>query len=256
MQVSGCLAKKIFGELEGLRVLLLGAGEMGELTAEHLAAQHVRQIFVANKTYARAVELSERFGGSAVQFSSFEEQLEGCDIVIVSTAAPHFVIEPAQVQRALEARSQRGVFLIDLSVPRNVDPAVASIDGAYLYDVDDLQKVADANMERRRCKAAHAEEIVADEVKSYRRRAAIDDAVPTIVELQNRLDDIRARELEKCLRRLGPIRAEQREAIEQLSNRLVNKILHQPIVQLKEPTAEPRERESLCRAIRAIFGLG
>ena len=250
------LAKKIFGELEGLRVLLLGAGEMGELTAEHLAAQHVRQIFVANKTYARAVELSERFGGSAVQFDSFEEQLAACDIVIVSTAAPHFVIEPAQVQRALEARSGRGVFLIDLSVPRNIDPAVASIEAAYLYDVDDLQQVADANMERRRCKAAHAEEIVASEVKSYRRRAAIDDAVPTIVELQARLDDIRARELEKCLRRLGPIRAEQREAIEQFSNRVINKVLHQPIVQLKEPTAEPRERESLCRAIRAIFGLG
>jgi glutamyl-tRNA reductase len=250
------LARKIFGELEGLRVLLLGAGEMGELTAEHLAAQHVRQIFVANKTYARAGELSERFGGTALQFASFEEQLAACDIVIVSTAAPHFVIEPAQVQRALEARSQRGVFLIDLSVPRNIDPAVASIDGAYLYDVDDLQHVADANMERRRCKAAHAEEIVAAEVKSYRRRAAIEDAVPTIVELQARLEDIRAGELEKCLRRLGPIRAEQREAIEQFSTRVVNKILHQPIVQLKEPTAEPRERESLCRTIRAIFGLG
>lgn len=249
------LAKKIFGPLDGVRVLLLGAGEMGELTAEHFAAQRVRQIFVANKTYERAVELSRRFGGEAVQFSSLEDHLAACDIVIVSTAAPHFVIDTTHVQRAVEARSQRGLFLIDLSVPRNIDPAIQSIDGAYLYDIDDLQEVADANIERRRCRAARAEEIVAAEVVAFRRRLSADDAVPTIVELQRRLDDIRAAELEKCLRRLGPIRTEQREAIEQLSVRMMNKILHHPIVQLKEPTREPHERESLRQTIRAIFGL-
>lgn len=249
------LAKKIFGELDGVRVLLLGAGEMGELTAEHFAAQHVKQIFVANKTYERAVDLSERFGGEAVPFSRFEDHLATCDIVIASTAAPHFVIEAAQVQRAIEARSQRGLFLIDLSVPRNIDPAIQSIDGAYLYDIDDLQQVADANIERRRCKAAQAEEIVTAEVRTFRRRLSVEDAVPTIVELQKRLDEIRAAELEKCLRKLGPIRTEQREAIEQLSLRMMNKILHHPIVQLKEPTKEPHERESLRRTIRTIFGL-
>ncbi|MDP9191439.1 MAG: glutamyl-tRNA reductase [Acidobacteriota bacterium] len=249
------LAKKIFGDLTGLRVLLLGAGEIGELTAEHLAAQHVRQIFVANKTYERAVELSRRFGGSAVQFGSFEEQLAECDIVIASTGAPHYVIEPAQVMRALEARSQRGLFLVDLAVPRNIDPAIANIDGAYLYDVDDLQHVADANRELRRCKAARAEEIVLAEVRSFRRRLAMEDAVPTIVELQQRVDELRAAELEKCLRKIGPLRTEQREAIEQLSLRMMNKILHHPIVQLKEPSHEPQERESLRRTIRTLFGL-
>lgn len=249
------LAKKIFGELTGVRVLLLGAGEIGELTAEHFAAQHVQQIFVANKTYERAVELSRRFGGCAVQFASFEEQLAECDIVIASTSAPHFVIEPAQVQRALEARRQRGLFLIDLAVPRNIDPAIEAIDGAYLYDIDDLQEVADSNREKRRCKAARAEDIVTAEVHAFHRRIAVEEAVPTIVELQQRVDEIRSAELEKCLRSLGPLRTEQREAIEQLSLRMMNKILHHPIVQLRETSHEPQERESLRRTVRAMFGL-
>jgi glutamyl-tRNA reductase len=242
------LAKKIFGELEGVRVLLLGAGEIGELTAGHFAKQHVRQIFVANKTYARAVELSERFGGSAVQFDAFEEQLAECDIVIASTAAPHFVIEPAQVQRAIEARSRRGLFLIDLAVPRNIDPVVGNLDGAYLYDIDDLQQVADGNMERRRCKAARAEEIVAAEVRSLRRRMDVEDAVPTIIELRARVDEIRNAEIERCLRRMGPITLEQREALEQFAVQMTNKILHQPIVELKKSG-------SLRGTIRKIFGL-
>jgi len=242
------LAKKIFGDLAGLRVLLLGAGEAGELTAEHLAAQRVRQIFVANKTWQRAVELSQRFGGSAVPFSAFEEQLAECDIVIASTAAPHFVIDAAQARRALHARGRRALFLVDLAVPRNIDPAIAGIEGAYLYDVDDLQQVANGNMERRRCAAARAEQIVAAEVRSFGERLAIEDAVPTIVELRSRFDEIRAAELEKCLRRMGPIALEQREAIEQFAMQLTNKILHQPIVEL-------RRSESLRGVIRRIFGL-
>jgi glutamyl-tRNA reductase len=242
------LAKKIFGELAGLRVLLLGAGEMGELTAEHLGAQHVKQIFVANKTYERAVELAERFDGTAVQFSSFEEHLGACDIVIASTAAPHFVIEPAQVHRALEARSQRGLFLIDLSVPRNIDPSIERIDGAYLYNIDDLQQVASANLELRQQRARMAEEIIAAEVEALRRHDAEQRAAPTIRELRARLDAIRSMELEKCLRRLGPITIDQREAIEQLSQQMMNKILHQPIVQLKEDV-------SVRQTVRTIFGL-
>jgi len=242
------LAKKIFGNLEGLRVLLLGAGEMGELTAEHLGAQNVRQIFVANKTYERAVELAERFDGTAVQFSSFEEHLGTCDIVIASTAAPHFVIEPAQVHRALEARSQRGLFLIDLSVPRNVDPAIERIDGAYLYNIDDLQQVASANLELRQKRACHANGIIAAEVEAFRKHVAEQHAAPTIRELRALLDEIRSTELEKCLRRLGPITTDQRDAIEQLSQQMINKILHQPIVQLKES-------DTVRQTIRMIFGL-
>jgi len=249
------LAKKIFGDLTGLRVLLLGAGEMSELTAEHLASQNVKQIFVANKTFERAEALASRFNGQAVRFEGFEEQLASCDIVIASTGAPHHLIVPDQVERVLSSRKVRSLFLIDLSVPRNVDPKVAGINGVYLYNIDDLQLVADANKELRHKKAVEAEEIISREVDSFRKRIVAQDAVPTIVELQQRLEDIRASELDKCLRRLGPISAEQRSAIEQLTTQMVNKILHYPILQLKESSEEPQEREFLRRTIRKIFGL-
>lgn len=249
------LAKKIFGDLRGLHVLLLGAGEMGELTAEHLHAQHVRQVFVANRAYDKAVELANRFEGEALPFDRIDEQLPQCDIVIVSTAAPHYLIEPHHVLRAVDARRNRNLFLIDLSVPRNINPAVSSIDGAYLYNVDDLQQVADANHELRQQKASEAEQIVAREVESFRKRLVAQDAVPTILELQQRLEAIRAGELEKCLRKMGPITAEQKAALEIFSSQLVNKILHYPILQLKDASDEPQERESLRRTIRKIFGL-
>ncbi|HEU4520562.1 MAG TPA: glutamyl-tRNA reductase, partial [Thermoanaerobaculia bacterium] len=249
------LAKKIFGDLRGLQVLLLGAGEMGELTAEHLHKQAVKQVFVANRSYNRAIELAARFDGAAVQFDAIEENLAACDIVIASTSAPHYVIEPDQVERALATRRMRNLFLIDLSVPRNINPAVSQIEGAFLYNVDDLQMVADANLELRQHKAKDAEQIVMREVEDFRRRLIAQDAVPTIVELQQRLEEIRATELEKCLRKLGPITTEQRAAIDLLTAQMVNKILHYPILQLKDASEEPHERESLRNTIRKIFGL-
>lgn len=249
------LAKKIFGDLKGLQVLLLGAGDMGELTAEHLHQQQVKQVFVANRSHERALDLAQRFEGEAVQFDRIDEHLNTCDIVIASTAAPHFVIEPYQVTRALDVRRNRNLFLIDLSVPRNINPAVAEIDGAYLYNVDDLQQVADANLSLRQAKAGDAEQIVLKEVEVFRKRLVAQDAVPTILELQQRLEGIRTGELEKCLRKMGPMTAEQRDAVEMFSSQLVNKILHYPILQLKDASDEPQERESLRRTIRKIFGL-
>ena len=170
--------------------------------------------------------------------------------------APHFVIERPQVQRALQARKMRTLFLIDLSVPRNIDPAIAQIDGAYLYNIDDLQQVADSNRELRRQKAGQAEMLIDREVEIFRRRLVAQDVVPTIVELQQGLESIRASELEKCLRKLGPITAEQRQSIEILTTQMINKILHYPILRLKESAGEPQEqRESLRQAIRKLFGL-
>ena len=249
------LAKKIFGELRGLQVLLLGAGEMGELTAEHLSGFGLKQIFVANRSYDRAAELAQRFHGEAIQFGGIEPYLATCDIVIASTTAPHFVVERAHIERARATRRLRNLFLIDLSVPRNIDPSIAEVDGAFLYNIDDLQHVADANRELRLQKAQEAEEIVAREVDGFRKRLVMQDAVPTIVELQQRLEAIRAAELEKCLRKLGPVTPEQREAVEMLTTQMINKILHYPILQLKESADEP-ERDALRRTIRKIFGLG
>jgi len=249
------LARKIFGDLRGLQALLLGAGEVSELTAEHLNGSGLKQIFVANRSHERAQQLASRFNGQAIYFEGIESYLSTCDIVIASTSAPHYVIEPVQIERALGARKMRTLFLIDLSVPRNIHPDIGQIDGAYLYNIDDLQQVADSNRELRMQKAQQAEAIVTREMDTFRRRLVAQDAVPTILELQQRLESIRAAELEKCLRKLGPITASQRESIEMLTSQMVNKILHYPILRLKDSAAEPHERESLRETIRKIFGL-
>ena len=199
------LARKIFGNLEGLSVLLVGAGEIGELTAQHLNGYGTKKVFVANRAHGRAVELAARFGGEAILLDSLEEHLLTCEIVIASTAAPHYLIRSEHVKAALARRRRGSLFLIDLSVPRNIDPAIAEIEGAFLYNIDDLREVADSNRERRQVKAASGEEIVEREVDAFMRRLASHDAVPTILELQEKLDEIRTMELEKCLRRLGPI---------------------------------------------------
>lgn len=249
------LARKIFGDLQGLQALLLGTGEIGELTAEYLNSFGLKQIFVANRSHERAQQLAARFNGQAVYFEGIDPYLATCDIVIASTAAPHYVIEPPHIERALGARKMRTLFLIDLSVPRNIHPDVAKVEGAYLYNIDDLQQVADSNRALRRDKSEQAEAIVSREVEGFRKRLVAQDAVPTIVELQQRLESIRSAELEKTLRKLGPITADQREAIEMLTTQMVNKILHYPILRLKDSDAEPRERESLRETIRKIFGL-
>ncbi len=249
------LARKIFGDLRGLQALLVGAGEIGELTAEHLNGFGLKQIFVANRSHERAQQLAARFNGQAVYFEGIDPYMATCDIVIASSAAPHYVIEPAHVERALGARKMKTLFLIDLAVPRNINPEVANVEGAYLYNIDDLQLVADSNRALRRDKAEQAETIVSREVNNFRKRLVAEDAVPTILELQERLESIRAAELEKCLRKLGPVSAEQRESIEMLTTQMVNKILHYPILRLKDSAAEPHERESLRKTIRKIFGL-
>lgn len=251
------LARKIFGELSGLQVLLVGAGKIGELTAQHLHGSGLTKILVANRAFEKATELATRFGGTAVPFDSIGSHLVTCDIVIVSTAAPQFVIGPDETVDALAQRRRRDLFFVDLSVPRNIDPAVASIEGAYLYNVDDLKEIADSNREIRLQRAEKAETIVAREVDTFLQRVASQDAIPTILELQQRLETIRAAELEKCLRKVGPMSPEQRAAIEMLSSGIINKVLHYPILRLKESATEPQHesRQAIRETILKIFGL-
>jgi glutamyl-tRNA reductase len=251
------LAKKIFGELEGLRVLLVGAGKIGELTAQHLHGNGLREVVVANRAFEKGVELANRFGGTAIPFDEFPAALGQADIVVASTAAPHFVIRPDDVAAAVAQRKRRDLFLVDLSVPRNIDPEVGNVRGAYLYNIDDLREIADSNKEVRLRKAEAAEAIVDREVESFLHRIASQDAIPTILELQQRLEAIRAAELEKCLRKVGPVTPEQRAAIEMLSNGIINKVLHYPILRLKESAAEPKPEsgEAIRETIRKIFGL-
>ncbi|HVR42931.1 MAG TPA: glutamyl-tRNA reductase [Thermoanaerobaculia bacterium] len=251
------LARKIFGDLAGLRVLLVGAGKIGELTARNLQGSGLETVFVANRAFERAEELAAQFGGSAVHFDSLPSRLVDSDIVIASTAAPHYVIRPDEVAAALARRRRRDLFLVDLSVPRNIDPDVAKVEGAYLYNVDDLREIAGANREIRLRKSDAAEKIIEREVASFLERMASEEAIPTILELRERLETIRAAELEKCLRRIGPVTTEQRAAIEMLSSGIINKVLHYPIVRLKESAARPKPEgaEPIRDTIRRIFGL-
>ena len=248
------LARKIFGELDGKTVMLLGAGEMAELAARHLLNNGVKSIMVANRTFERAVELAKEFNGSAVHFDDFPTEMVMADILICSTGAPHYVVKHDVVGRALKDRRHKPIFMIDISVPRNIDPEVNKIDNVYLYDIDDLKGVVSSNIEGRQKEAEKAEEIVVQEVETFLQWERSLDAVPTIVDLREKVEDIRKCELEKALGQLNGISDEQRNTVEALSTAIVNKIVHAPIVVLKREAADTANEE-LFKFARKLFNL-
>src|SRR5213594_1033528 len=227
------LAKKIFGSLEGKNVFLIGAGKMSELAANHLLRSGASAILVSNRTYERAVELEKAFHGTAIRFEELLDFIERADIVISSTGAPHFVVHKEQAEKLLAARKNRPIFFIDIAVPRDIDPAVNELENAFVYDIDDLEQVVEANRKQREREAVWAEEIVRQEVQKMMRRLASNDVVPTIKALERRLEQIRQSEMERFGSRLGPMTPDQREAVDALLRGIVNKILHGPITELK-----------------------
>ncbi len=248
------LARKIFGSLEGKAVFLIGAGKMSELAAKHLLRSGASPIFVANRTPERAVELAQAFHGTAVRFEELFEVLPKADVVISSTGAPHFIVGKEQAERLVAARRNRPIFFVDIAVPRNIDPAVNEVDNVFVYDIDDLQQVVDANKKQRERDAAWAEAIVREEVRKTMRRLASRDLVPTIVALEKRLNLIRENELDRLKGRLGALTPEQREAVDALTRGIINKILHGPLQELKSRAGEP-EQGTFVQFIRKIFGL-
>jgi len=248
------LAKKIFDDLWGKSVMLLGAGEMAELAARHLLNNGVKSVLVANRTFERAVELAGEFNGSAVRFEDFPAEMVMADILICSTGAPHYVVKHDDVSRALKGRHQKSIFMIDISVPRNIDPEVNTIDNVFLYDIDDLQGVVASNVQGRQQEAEKAEDIISTEVGTYLQWERALDAVPTIVDLRDKVEDIRTRELEKAFCQLNGISDEQRIAVECLSKAIVNKIVHAPIVVLKQE-AIGKESDKLVNLARKMFNL-
>ncbi len=248
------LARKIFGDLEGKSVMLLGAGEMAELAARHLLNNGVKTIMVANRTFERAVELANEFKGSAVRFEDFPAELVMADILICSTGAPHYVVKHDIVSKALKDRRNKPIFMIDISVPRNIEPDVNKIDNVYLYDIDDLQGVVSANVQGRQKEAEKAEELITQEVETFLQWERSLDAVPTIVDLREKVEDIRKRELDKTLSQMNGISEDQRNAVEALSTAIVNKIVHAPIVVLKEAASSPEGGELFSFA-RRLFNL-
>jgi len=249
------LAKKIFGNLQGKSVYLVGAGKMCELSARHLAAHGARQIYVANRTYERAVALARKFDGQAVPFEQLYDTVSNADIVISSTGAPHTLFNKEHGEKFLHRRKNRPMFFIDIAVPRDIDPEMNKLDGIFVYDIDDLQQVVASHIADRKTEADRAEAIVQLEVDKFQSRLQTLDVVPTIVSLQEHLETVRQAEIDRVRGRLGKMTPEQELAVEALTRGIINKIMHTPITTLKTAARESTEATTVIDLVRRLFGL-
>jgi glutamyl-tRNA reductase len=248
------LARKIFGDLEGLSVLLIGAGEMAEAAARHLRGAGATHLWVTNRTAAGAERLAGAFGAEPARFDRLLELLQRVDIVLSSTGAPGYILSKRTAQGVIAARRNRPIFLVDIAVPRDIDPDINEVDNMFVYDIDDLQQVAAANMKHRRHEADIAERIVEDEVERILRRLQAHRATPAIISLNERLEVIRQGELQRYRSKLQGLTGDQREAVEALTRGIINKVAHHPIREAKRSAADPRSRVTV-EDFRRIFGL-
>jgi len=248
------LAKKIFGDLKGKNVYLVGAGKMSELAARHLLANGAGSIFVANRTYDRALSLASKFNGRALRFEELYDTADQAYIIITSTGAPVAIFRKEHGERFMARRRNRPMFFIDIAVPRDVDSAMNDVDGVFVYDIDDLQQVVASHLSDRKKEAAKAEDIVKLEVERFAQRLQTLDVVPTILSLQEYLEDIRQAEIDRYRSRLGPVSSEQEAAIDALTRAMINKIMHTPIVALKTAAKDP-ESTTVIDVIRKLFNL-
>ena len=248
------LAKKIFGTLEGKIAMLIGAGEMAELAARHLLSSGVQEIIVANRTYEKAIEMAKGFNGTPIMFREFTHYLKKVDIVIASTAAPKFIIHPEQIEEVIKERKNRSMFFIDISVPRNIDPLINNIDNIYLYNVDDLQGVVEANLKERAKEAKEAEAIINEELGNFHRWVKSLDVVPTIVALKKKFEEIRKGEMEKALSGMNNLQEKDKETINAMTKAIINKVVHDPVTHLKKE-ADKVEGDFYIEAARKLFDL-
>jgi glutamyl-tRNA reductase len=248
------LAKKIFGSLNGKTVFLVGAGKMSELAARHLLAHGAASIFVANRTYDRAIGLAQKFGGQAIEFSRLYDTCDRGDIVITSTGAPHAIFRREHGELFLSRRKNRPMFFIDIAVPRDVDPEMNKLDGIFVYDIDDLQQAVSSHVADRSKEAERAAAIIEIEVERFQARLQTRDVVPTIVSLQDHLETIRQAEIDRVRGRLGRLSPDQELAVETLTRGIVNKIMHTPISTLKTAARES-EATTVVEIVRRLFDL-
>jgi glutamyl-tRNA reductase len=248
------LAKKIFQDLSAKTVLILGAGEMSELTARHLISQGVRHLLVANRTLEHATDLASRLQGQGVALAELGTYLHQADIIVSSTGAPDIVLHKADVQSALKRRKNRPMFFIDIAVPRDIDPAVNGLANVYLYDIDDLQHVVEENRKAREREAVLAEAIITREVEDVLKWFDEQQVVPAVVRLRRKAEAIRHQELEKLFSKLGPLPDSERQAIEAMSSSIINKLLHTPIVRLKQES-QAKGGGRYLQALRDLFSL-
>jgi glutamyl-tRNA reductase len=228
------LARKVFEDLKGAVVMLVGAGEMAELAARHLLNYGASRILIANRTHENAVKLAEEMKGEAVPFEEFEKRLPDADILLCSTGAPHYLIHSDHVRRALGVRRYRPMLFIDISVPRNIDPAIGRLDNAFVFDVDDLESIAEANRGEREREALRAEAIIEAEVERFSAALAEGDLNAVIGAFRQNISSIAFAELERSRKRLGNLSDQQEEALRVMLNAIVNRFTQPVIKRLRE----------------------
>jgi glutamyl-tRNA reductase len=243
---AAALAQQVFGELDGRRVLVVGAGRIGELAAANLASRGASIAFVANRSVAAAQDLARRFGATPLALDELPSRLGEVDVVVTSTSSPAAVVRAADVP----ARHRKPLFFIDIAVPRDVEPGVHELDGCFLYDIDDLEAVVAETLAGRRAEAARAEELVAAEARRFREWQASLDVVPAIASLRARAEEIRSAELAK----LGSLSERERRTVESVTAQILNKLLHLPTVRMKQAAAAA-EGAAYADAVRHLFGL-
>ncbi len=248
------LAKKIFQDLQGKKAMLVGAGEMAELAAEHLLSQGVDEIVVANRTLDRALTLARRFNGTTIPLEDLPQELKRIDIIISSTGSPESVISFQDVRKQMRARRNRPLFLIDIAVPRDIDPEVNRIDNVYLYNIDDLQGIVEMNRAERLKEATRAEHIIEAEALKFEGWLRTLEVVPTIVSLRRKAEEIRQAEVRRTLGQLDSLAPEQIDALQVLTQSIVHKVLHDPILFLKRTSSRTR-KDSYLDVTRRLFSL-
>lgn len=248
------LARSILGSLEKTTVLVIGAGEMGELTTHYLVDNGVHSVIVSNRSYDKAVQLAEELHGSVIRFDCLAEQLANADIVISCTAASHYVIRTENCREVLEKRQGRRILLIDIAVPRDIEPVLSEIDGVFLYDIDDLKNVVDKSYAARLSAAKVAEHIVSDELQAFNAWLASLYVVPVISNLKAYGESIKQRELKRAYNRLGKVSEHDQEIINSLTNSIVNQLLHYPVIKLRE-MAVSNEGHLYAELVKKVFNL-
>ncbi len=248
------LARKIFGSLTDKTVLLIGAGEMCELAARHFLTNGAKGVMVTNRTFERAQKLADEFSGEAIRFEELFLHLHKADIVLTSTGAPHAIITPPDLEEVIKRRRMRPMFLIDIAVPRDIDPAVNEMDAVYLYDMDDLQQVVAANLEGRMQEADKAEAIIAEEIIQFYKWVGTLEVTPTIVALRNRFEELRKAELERTLTGWKDAPPDAEKRLDALTGAFMNKLLHQPTMVLKK-AGQGNRNDLYLDALRALFDL-
>jgi len=250
------LAKKIFGKLENKKVMLIGAGEMAELAAEHLVGQGVASVTVANRTLTNAVTLAEKFHGDAISMDDLSTKLSGIDIIISSTGAQHIIIHKKDIQAIMKSRRNRPLFFIDIAVPRDLDPLLNDLENVYLYDIDDLSSVVEVNKEERNREALKAGCIVEEEATKFAhwRQGLI--VTPTILSVRGKMSEIVAQELRKTLPKLTNLSEAEHKAIEKMATSIGSKIIHDPLQYLKNDSCHGKDKtQDRVDTMRSVFGL-